>query len=102
MALQTIRSTVVSSLHGRVYRISYRERPVFFCFLPTREGVSQALELLEKQCPFPPYTGGCIEDYGAERTGGTVSSLHGRVYRSMNTPVDIYTGFLPTREGVSR
>ena len=50
---------------------------------------------------FPPYTGGCIEYFSYFYFFFSVSSLHGRVYRSGKISYRLSRSFLPTREGVS-
>ena len=95
------RTAGVSSLHGRVYRPFMEKIRTYSRFLPTWEGVSMKSIIRCSRDWFPPYMGGCISQLHFGRTGGFVSSLHGRVYRGYLC-VHVNSGsFLPTWEGVS-
>ena len=93
--------SIVSSLHGRVYRVTKALERACKSFLPTWEGVSQKGIAHGLYIPFPPYMGGCIVGLWHNDIKGGVSSLHGRVYRLMAHEKKMKPGFLPTWEGVS-
>ena len=71
----------VSSLYGRVYRLSE--------------------EIVRRIMTFPPYMGGCIGCIGASPVNISVSSLYGRVYRFASPFISPLLRFLPVWEGVS-
>ena len=71
------------------------------CFLPTWEGVSNYLDEQYRLAAFPPYMGGCIGLCSHQNRLLQVSSLHGRVYRSLTKSSVLSSSFLPTWEGVS-
>ena len=73
----------VSSLYGRVYRSKDYGDSRLLGFLPIREGVSEYERHIGREFGFPPYTGGCIGIPGLVGHSTLVSSLHGRVYRTL-------------------
>ena len=91
----------VSSLYGRVYRKTYEEFVEKFSFLPVREGVSLSPLILSITDSFPPCTGGCIGFIKVIVLSTLVSSLYGRVYRTLAVEPTKSRRFLPVREGVS-
>ena len=86
---------IVSSLHGRVYRIrNWCDNPADG-FLPTWEGVSGKSEHMLTPEGFPPYMGGCIGYGQTDFVRMLVSSLHGRVYRTVSMILMITVKFPP-------
>ena len=71
----------VSSLYGRVYRISHNRYYPTSCFLPVWEGVSPVPKNETLKKLFPPCMGGCIDMHEPMVEIIEVSSLYGRVYR---------------------
>ena len=115
-------SLIVSSLYGRVYRVADGTLTAKEGFLPVWEGVSELFYKLINDWLFPPCMGGCINNLHRllrpsltfpPCMGGCivplqfllllirVSSLYGRVYRTVYAGSIFCAGFLPVWEGVS-
>ena len=69
------------------------------CFLPTWEGVSGKSEHMLTPEGFPPYMGGCIGYGQTDFVRMLVSSLHGRVYRTVSMILMITVKFPPYMGG---
>ena len=96
-----VRMLHVSSLYGRVDRVTPLLNKSMYSFLPVWEGGSALQANFEFVSGFPPCMGGWI----GEALGGIaerpVSSLYGRVDRSNNLLRATGLGFLPVWEGGS-